>query len=145
MAPFTLENRSGWDTSDLRRFFAKGYAAAVAGWGARRSRKRLHIVVTSAPGRTRGCAEVGGNKMVMAIGSPSRFRLRRLARVYEHELAHIWGSPHAHMMPRLLYSFGKTPWWAETSRFGYRGRAPDQLPLLAKLDTRAARSRTKGR
>ena len=74
------------------------------------------------PIRSRGCAEVGGRRMVIALASPSRFSLRRLARLFEHEAAHLKGVEHSKMSERLLYSLGPTPRWAEGCTFRYRRR-----------------------
>lgn len=128
---FRLENRSGYDTEDLRRFFEKGFKALV-----RRShplsKKTLDLVVVSSPIRSRGCAEVGGHRMVIAIAPRSKFSLRRLARLLHHETGHLLGLEHEDMNERLLYSLGPTPGWAVGSRIRYRGRAPDQIVLLRR-------------
>lgn len=125
-----LENRTGWDTGDLRRFFLKGLEAMGA-------RGRRHIIVVPAPQRSRGCAEVGqtfarrlreGEAIVIAMASPANFSLRRLARLFEHEVSHTLGYEHHHMGERLYWSLGRIPYWAEGSRIRYRGRAPRQDP-----------------
>lgn len=64
--------------------------------------------------------------MTIAIASPSRFRLRRLALLFEHECAHIAGCEHEQMSESRLYSLGKTPKWAVGSQLVYVGRAPVQ-------------------
>ena len=121
-----LVNRSGYDTADLRRFLERGAAATGI------SHKRLRVVVTASPIRSRGCAAVGGTRMSIAIAPPSRFSLRRLARLFEHEAAHIRGAQHGHMPRNLLYSLGPVPAWARGLRIRYRGRAPDQIPVLSR-------------
>ena len=140
MSPgFRLENRTGYDTGDLRRFFAKGLTAT----GTRGRGGDLRIVVTASPIRSRGCAEVGvreceggrcsrrnGSRMIIAIAAPWRFSLRRLAKLFEHECAHIRGMEHEDMDKDLLLSLGRTPRWARASRFRYYGSAPPQLPFL---------------
>ena len=64
--------------------------------------------------------------MTIAIASPSRFRLRRLALLFEHECDHIDGTEHEQMATQRLYSLGKTPEWARGSKIVYVGRAPVQ-------------------
>lgn len=64
--------------------------------------------------------------MVIAIAPPSRFRLRRLANVFYHELRHHFGDEHEALGPRALYSDGPTPRWAKGAILYYNGRAPNQ-------------------
>lgn len=84
-----------------------------------RMRGAFAVDVVPSPIRSRGCAEVGGRRMVIAIASPSNFSLRRLARLFEHEAAHLKGLDHERMNERLLYSLGPTPGWAKGSEFRY--------------------------
>ncbi len=99
-------------------------------------REPKHVIVVSAPARSRGCAEIGdprarrreGVAIVIAISPPSRFRLRRLARLFEHEVGHTSGLDHEAMSREMLWSLGTTPAWAKGSKIRYRGRAPDQIP-----------------
>lgn len=125
-----LENRSGYDTDDLARFFLRGLRAT----GTRV--EGLRIVVVAAPQRSRGCAAVGGRDMIIAIAAPWQCRrtdcVRRLSRMFVHECAHIRGIDHKQMPRELLYSLGPTPDWAKGTKIRYRGRAPDQLPFLRK-------------
>jgi hypothetical protein len=58
--------------------------------------------------------------MNIAIASPSRFCIRRLARLYEHELAHIKGFDHEEMDQALLYSTEGVPAWAKGLRIRRR-------------------------
>lgn len=128
---FTLENHSGWDTKDLARFFARGLRAL----GVRRHKL---IVVVASPIRSRGCAEVGekafanrlreGEAIVIAMAPPARFSVRRLARLFEHEVTHTLGLEHEEMSERVLWSLGDVPPWARGVPLRYRGRAPTQLP-----------------
>jgi hypothetical protein len=128
---FTLENRSGWDTKDLARFFARGLRALGV-------RKERLIIVVASPIRSRGCAEIGektygqrlreGEAVVIAMAPPSRFSLRRLARLFEHEVTHTKGFEHEEMPERVLWSLGGIPSWAKGTPLRYRGRAPGQLP-----------------
>ena len=147
--PFLLENRTGYDTDDLLRFFQIGLRAT----GTRTTTPSggcLRIVVVASPIRSRGCAEVGqrvctpcedndretcctynsGTKMVIALAAPWRYSLRRLARLLEHEAAHIRGYSHEEMDHDVLLSLGDTPRWAEGTILRYRGRAPAQLGFL---------------
>lgn len=68
--------------------------------------------------------------MVIAIAPPSRFELRRLACMFEHEAKHIAGLSHADMSNDVLYSLGPTPDWAKGLPLRYRGRAPNQMQFL---------------
>lgn len=92
----------------------------------------LQFVITAAPQRSRGCAEVGGRRISIAIASPSHFSLRRLARLLEHEVSHAMGLDHEDMPERLLYSTGPTPRWALGTRLRYHGRARSSFDLLRK-------------
>lgn len=128
---FTLENHSGWDTKDLARFFARGLRAL----GIRRHKL---IIVVASPIRSRGCAEVGeksfnrrlreGEAIVIAMAPPARFSVRRLARLFEHEVTHTKGLEHEEMSENVLWSLGDVPPWARGTPLRYRGRAPTQLP-----------------
>ena len=163
--PFRLDNRTGYDTKDLRRFFAKGLIATHTwpGYGDGNWRDmdmsrpaELRIVVVASPIRSRGCAEVGkevceephcahtnGSRMVIAIAAPWRFSLRRLARLFEHECAHIRGFEHSAMSRDMLLSLGPTPDWARGATFRYYGSAPAQLPYLrSPRSTNDERSKT---
>lgn len=126
-----LDNRSGYDTEGLRRFIRRGLVAC-------RVRGDVHVTVVSSPIRSRGCATVGGREMVLAVASPSRTThrefIRRLARLIEHEAAHLRGVEHGRMPRDLLYSLGSTPAWARGARIPYRGRAPDQMLALRDPD-----------
>lgn len=64
------------------------------------------------------------------MAAPAQFSLRRLARLFEHECAHIRGFEHEMMDRDLLLSLGPIPAWAEGATFRYGGRAPPQLPFL---------------
>lgn len=94
-------------------------------------RRPKHIIVVAAPARSRGCAEVGGPRegiaIVISMAPPSRFRLRRLARLFEHEVGHTSGLVHEAMTPQMMWSLGGVPAWAKGSLIRYRGRAPDQI------------------
>lgn len=72
--------------------------------------------------------------MVIAVASPRRFRIRRLARLLEHELRHVLGEVHEEMPERVEWVLGGVPTWA--ARFDpeqggralrYVGRAPNQM------------------
>jgi hypothetical protein len=125
-ACLAVTNRSGYSTEDLRAFFARGLSAM----GVRQCRR---VIVVAAPARSRGCADVGvdvhqqGKLIVIAIAPPSRFSLRRLARLFEHEVSHTLGLEHEAMSHDLLWSLGAVPKWARDSRIRYLGRAPNQL------------------
>ena len=134
-AGFRLENRSGYDTDDLHALIARGLRATGT------KVRGLRVVVVASPVRSRGCATVNGTRMVIAIASPNRFSLRRLARLIEHEAGHLRGLEHEKMDRQLLFSLGPTPAWAEGMRLRYRGRAQSQLAHLnGSQDTRISRS-----
>lgn len=125
---FTLDNRTGWNTKDLARFFARGLRAL----GARQKRR---IIVVPSPIRSRGCAEIGesfgkrlreGEAIVISLASPAKFSLRRLARLFEHEVTHTMGFEHGQMSERVLWSEGGIPSWAKGIPLRYRRRAPVQ-------------------
>lgn len=128
---FTLENHSGWATRDLARFFARGLLA----FGVKSHRT---IIVVASPIRSRGCAEIGekafrrrfkeGEAIVIAMAPPSRFSLRRLVRLFEHEVTHTKGYEHEEMDERVLWSEGDVPSWAKGIPLRYQRRAPSQLP-----------------
>jgi hypothetical protein len=94
-------------------------------------REEKSFIVVSAPQRSRGCAEVGqrkeGRAVVIAMAPPSRYNLRRLARLLEHELGHTRGLAHDDMEEGMLWSLGPVPSWARGTRMRYRKRAPSQL------------------
>ena len=141
--PFTLTNRTGYDTRDLARFFARGLAATHT---RARDGKPLRIVTVPSPIRSRGCAEVGkkpcsgpscdtsqnGSKMAIAVAGPHKASLRRLAHLLVHECAHIRGYDHKDMDRDTLLSLGATPAWARGTKIRYYGSAPPQLPFLRK-------------
>jgi hypothetical protein len=124
---FTLDNRSGYDTSDLRSFFRKGLRATGV-------RTLKAIVVVSSPIRTRGCAEVSpdrpGATIVIAIAPPGKFTLAKFARIFEHECTHAKGSDHEQMPESILWSEGDVPAWARGTVLRHRRRAPPQLGFL---------------
>lgn len=68
--------------------------------------------------------------MVIALAAPWRYSLRRLARLLEHEAAHLRCHDHGDMNHDLLLSLGPTPEWANETTIRYLGRAPAQLPFL---------------
>lgn len=85
----------------------------------------------ASPVRSRGCSQIGtirreGKTMVIAMASPSRYNLRRLSRLFEHEVAHKKGAEHRDMNESTMYSLGDVPRWARGTKIRYKGRAPDQ-------------------
>lgn len=127
MAGFWLENLSGYDTGDLGVLFVRGLKATNT------RIPDLRIIVKASPIRSRGCATVNGSRMIFAMASPVRFSLRRLARLFEHEAAHLRGLEHEDMDRDLLFSLGPVPDWAEGAKIRYLGRAPPQLQYLGRL------------
>lgn len=65
--------------------------------------------------------------MVISIASPSNFSLRRLARLFEHEVTHKLGQTHEQMQHDVLWSLGPVPSWARGSVIRYRRRAPSRM------------------
>ena len=65
--------------------------------------------------------------MVIAMAPPSRFSLRRLSRLFQHEITHTLGVEHEDMDEDTLWSLGAVPAWAKGARIRYRGRAQRQL------------------
>lgn len=123
---FTLDNRSWWASRDLARFFARGLKA----YGVFTPRE---IIVYPSPIRSRGCAEIGRGRpgtcrpakpIVIAIASPSRFDLRRLAQLFRHELAHTSCYQHEDMPHDVLWSLGPVPAWAKVKLRWEGQRAP---------------------
>ena len=111
----TLENFSGYDSGDLLELFERGRVAENAPC-------QLEVQVTPTPNRTRGCATVGGKKVVVAVAPPSRFSKAKLARIYRHELRHIAGQEHEDMTERDLWSSGPEPEWSRGVSIRYRQR-----------------------
>jgi len=109
---FTLDNRTRWASRGLALFFARGLHA----YSVRRPRD---IIVVPSPIRSRGCAQIGrngieGKAITIALASPSHFDLRRLARLFEHEVQHTLGQRHEDMTHNVLWSLGPVPAWAKT-------------------------------
>lgn len=148
MGQLRLVNRSGYDTEDLRRYIRRGLRA-------NRVRQDVLVIVVASPIRSRGCAEVGGGRMTLAIAAPGRTSTRefyrRFARLIDHECGHLNGYDHDQMRRlsrAFLYSEGPESRWSRGLRIRYRGRAPKQLALLGRrssvVSTRStARARAK--
>lgn len=127
--PFEVVNNTGYSTADLRSFVTKGLRALGA-------KAPKTIVFVAAPQRSRGCAEVGSSKcasgeenpVVIALAAPHKFSLRRLARLFEHEITHTMGYQHKEMTEEVMYSLGSIPDWAQDVKIRYLGRAPSQIP-----------------
>jgi len=137
-----LDNRSGYDTEDLRRFIRRGLRACGV-------RGAIHVVVVASPIRCRGCAEVRGKKMVLAVAAPSHSTpkefYRRLSRLIDHECAHLRGLEHKHMPEALLYSTGSRSEWSQGMTIRYLGRAPDQMAILRKDSRTKAKAKKRTR
>ena len=107
----------------MRRFVRAGLRAYRVPTG------RLEVVVRPSPMRTRGCARLGGDAMVLALARPAKFSKRRAALIFRHETAHLHGADHHEMSDDVLWSKGPMPEWA------------DKLPM--RRDKRAAANRKK--
>lgn len=103
----TVQNLSRYDTTDIGRFVKRG----VAAYGDKAQQKRLLVVVRPAPGRTRGCARLGGDAMVLAVARPSKWSTRKAALILRHEVAHLRGADHHEMSEDVLWSRGPLPRW----------------------------------
>lgn len=103
----TVDNRSGYRTTDIRRLVDAGLQA----YATPEQRKRLLVVVKDAPKRTRGCARLGGDVMVWALARPSKFS-RKGYLILRHEIAHLAGADHHEMSDDILWSKGPIPAWA---------------------------------
>lgn len=102
-----FENRNtAYTSSSLRAFFEAGCAYHGV--------HNVKLVCVPSPGRTRGCAtiEPGVNEVVIQIASPSRLSLKKLARLFEHELLHTRGMVHEQMSEEDYWSQGPEPFWA---------------------------------
>ena len=69
--------------------------------------------------------------MVLAIAPPSYYSsergfMRRLSRLFDHEIRHVRGDQHEDMEEPDLYSLGPVSPWARGLRVRYRARAPRQ-------------------
>ena len=99
---------------------------------AHKIRRRVTVVVVASPVYSRGCAVVGGDRLVLSIAGPSRLEKpdgwRRLTRVLDHEAEHLAGREHRDMPARMRYSLGPASRWADGVRLRYEGRAPSQIP-----------------
>lgn len=102
-----FENRgTSYTTESLKRFFEAGCVFHGV--------HDLKLVCVTSPGRTRGCAttQPGVNEMVIQIASPSRMSVKKLARIFEHELHHTQGVQHEDMSEEDYWSQGPEPIWA---------------------------------
>lgn len=136
---FQLINNTGYSTEDLKRFCVSGLQALGA-----KAPKRILFV--AAPQRSRGCAEVAESKcvtdkacpserrdVIIALAPPSRFSMRRLARLFQHEIKHTQGYQHEDMSHDVMWSLGPVPEWAKGLKIRYLRRAPGQIPARAGI------------
>jgi len=126
-------NKTGYDTGDLTRFFAKGLWALGC-------RKSKIIKVLPTRGDSRGIAYVGvcknqqrgtceAKSMVFMLPTPEKLTIRRLSRLFEHEVLHTLGKTHEQMSEEVYWSSQPTtPGWARGAiiryRFGQRLQSP---------------------
>lgn len=104
------------DTRDITRFVRAG----VRAYG---GPSDLHVLVRHHPERTRGCANLYGRSVVLALGPRAHVTPAKVALILRHELAHIHGIDHDHMRPMLLYSEGPCPPWARRLPLRLKRRA----------------------
>lgn len=90
----------------MRRFIKRGLRAYGAPDG-------VNVVVRPAPGRTRGCARLTGDALVLAVARPSKWSQKKAALILRHEVAHLRGVDHEDMSPDIHWSRGTVPPWAE--------------------------------
>jgi len=64
----------------------------------------------------------------MAVASPSKFSKRKLARLFEHELAHIEGADHDEMTKEVYWSKGGEPAWARGKRIRHVKKGRSEIP-----------------
>ena len=113
-----VRNHTGYVTADLERFFARGLHAL----GCKKD-KIISVKMTS--GDSRGIAYVGqcaypkqrgaceGKSIVLMLPHPRGLTIRRLARLFEHEVKHTLGLSHENMNEDEYWSRGQIPAWAK--------------------------------
>ena len=118
MPKLTVRNFTGYVTEDLERFFARGLQALGA------TGDKIIKVISTKTDDGRGIAFVGrcayprergrceGKSMVLMLPHPRQLTLRRLARLFEHELKHNLGLSHEQMNEDEYWSRGQLPQWA---------------------------------
>ena len=137
-----LINKTAYDTGDLLRFFAKGLWAMGC-------RKDKIIRVLPTKGESRGIANVGACQnnqrgtcekkgLVLFLPPPEQLTIRRLARLFEHEVRHTRGETHEEMSEEVYWSSQKTvPPWARGGQV--RWRYGQQLRSPSSFDEREGR------
>jgi hypothetical protein len=126
MPTIRVDNRTGYDTADLERFFAKGLWAM----GCKRD-KFIKVLPTN--GDSRGIAYVGrchtaqrgaceARSIVLMLPAPERLSVRRLARLFEHEVLHTLGKSHEQMTKAEYWSQGGVPGWARGMKVRWNRR-----------------------
>ena len=110
-------NKTGYTTASLRRFFENGARALGV--------KGLRITCVSGPGRTRGCADINGKRLIMQLAPPSKMFVGKTARIFEHEVLHVKGQEHEQMSEAEYWSYGVEPVWSRGLKFVWtkRGRS----------------------
>ena len=115
MPNLTVRNHTGYVTADLERFFKRG----LEFFGAQKDKVIKVIPTKTDDGR--GIAFVGrcayprekgaceGKSMVLMLPHPSQLTMRRLARLFEHELKHNLGLSHEQMSEGEYWSRGQLP------------------------------------
>jgi hypothetical protein len=102
----TVQNRTRYKTSAVTDFVRRGILA----YGDERLKKRCLVVVVNVPGRTRGCARMHGDAMVLGLARPSKWSTKKAALILRHEVAHMRGADHHEMSDDVHWSKG-TPSW----------------------------------
>lgn len=140
MPPVHILNKTDYATDDLLVFFRKGLAALGA-----RGPRFIKVFATNEP--SAGIADVGtcsvrfrergkceACKITLILPPPSKMTLRRLARLFEHEVAHTLGKNHGpvaegrhprspkDMTREEYWSLGPTPRWARGTQIRFQGR-----------------------
>jgi hypothetical protein len=130
----TVRNHTGYVTADLERFFKRG----LEFFGAQKDKVIKVIPTKTDDGR--GIAFVGrcayprekgaceGKSMVLMLPHPSQITMRRLARLFEHELKHNLGLSHEQMSEGEYWSRGPIPSWARGCIIQWH--PPGRTPLV---------------
>lgn len=125
-------NRTNYVTEDLERFF-------VAGLNALGTKHDKIIRVLSTTGESRGIANVGACQnnqrgpcekkgLVLFLPPPEQLTIRRLARLFEHEVRHTRGETHEEMSEEVYWSSQKTvPAWARGAQIRWQYGQQRQL------------------